>query len=362
MIENERQFESFVRQLKFDDTPDYRHRDKLEQKLLAALAQSPQRKQSRLNIWRLIVQSRTSKRLVAAVLFLAVLIGIALLDTDRVVFGKMVVLGKITGTAKTGLAHLKELVSEMRKGISEPRDGKSAGKPLPGIPTDQNEVSKTVEAGKTDAELRNKLMVSASVQICTVKAKSKKSLQRFFETQTIQFTQVKVDPNSSCERPAFWAKLDPNKTEAFLRFAKSLPELHILASPQLVLVDGTEGIIYTGSSVEGLAVALVPTVLDDDGRIGLTFGFLLDAGKDRQSGFEISNIETGTGETLLVRTTTPSPEPRSLMARIFRSREETPLLILLRLKVMPPEQLPSEKKQPDAKPTTKETSVPKKLL
>jgi hypothetical protein len=345
MIENERQFENFVRQLKFDDTPDYRHRDKLEQRLLAALAQPPQREQSRLNIWRIIMQSKTRKRLVATVLLLAVFIGIARLGTDRAVFGKMVVLGKMTGAAKTGLTHLKELVSEMKK-------EKWPGKLLPAKPADQNEAIKTNEAGKTDEYLRSKRAVSANVQICTAGAKSKKKLQSFLKNQTIQFTQVKVDPNSSCERPVFWAKLDPNKTQAFLQFAKSPPELHILASPQLVLVDGTEGIIYTGSTVEGLAVSLVPTVLDDDGRIGLTFGFLFDAGKDRQSGFEISKIKMGAGETLLVQTTMPSPETRSLIARIFRGREEETLFILLRLKATPPEQLSSGKKRPDDKPTT----------
>ena len=347
MIENERQFENFVRQLKFDDTPDYRHRDKLEQRLLAALAQSPQREQSRLNIWRIIMQSWTHKRLVAAVLLLAVFIGIARLDTDRVVFGKMVVLGKITGTVKTGLAHLKEIVSEIK-------EGKFAGKPLPPIPTDINDINKTVEAGRTDESLRSKREVSANVQICAAGAKSKKKLQSFLKNQTIQFTQVKVDPNSSCERPTFWAKLDPNKTQAFLQFAKSPPKLQILASPQLVLEEGTEGIIYTGSTVKGLAVSLVPTVLDDDGRIGLTFGFLFDADKDRQYGFEISKIKMGAGETLLVQTTMPSPETRSLIARIFRGREEETLLILLRLKAMLPEQLSSGEKRPDDKPTTEE--------
>lgn len=332
MIENERQFETFVSRLRLDDAPDHRHRDKLEQKLLAALAQTPQHRQSRLNIWRLIIR-KTPKRLVAAVLVVAVFISFALLDKDRVVFGKMVVLGKITGTAKTGLAHLKELVSEIKKKkISEPKEGKSAGKLLPAKPADQNEVSKAYE------DIKNKPMVSANIQICTAGAKSKKKLQSFLKNQTIQFTQVKVDPNSSSERPVSWAKLDPNKTQAFLQFVKSPPELHILASPQLMLVDGTEGIIYTGSNIEGLAVSLVPTVLDDDGRLCLSFSFLFDAGKDRQSGFEISNIETARGETLLVQTTMPAAERRSIIEKIFTSQKEQTLLILLRLKAMPPEQ------------------------
>jgi hypothetical protein len=72
------------------------------------------------------------------------------------------------------------------------------------------------------------------------------------------------------------------------------------------------------------------------GRIGPTFAFLLDSGKDRQSGFEISNIETARGETLLVQTTMLLPERRSLIARIFRRHKEETLLILLRLKVIPP--------------------------
>jgi len=330
MIENERQFETFVRRLKLDDAPDHRHRDKLEQELLAALAQTPRHRQPRLKIWRLIMQ-KTPKRLVAAVLLVAVFTGFVLLDKDRVVFGKMVVLGKITGTAKTGLAHLKEIVSEIKKKkISESKEEKSAGKLIPANPVDQN------EASKADEDLRNKPTVSANIQICTAEAKSRKKLQSFFEKQAIQFKQIEADPNSPSERPAFWANLDPNKAEAFLQYAKSSPEINILVAPQLELLDGIEGIIYTGSTVEGLAVSLLPTVLGDDGRIGLTFGFLLDAGKDKQFGFEISNIETARDETLLVQTTMLLPQRRSLISRIFRRNKEETLLILLRLKVIPP--------------------------
>jgi len=38
MTDSEKQFENFVRKIKFDDRPDYSHRDKLEQDLLAVLA------------------------------------------------------------------------------------------------------------------------------------------------------------------------------------------------------------------------------------------------------------------------------------------------------------------------------------
>jgi hypothetical protein len=75
MNDEERQFEKFVRGIKFDDKPDYKHRDKLEQDLLAALAKQPRQKQP-LKIWRIIMNSRISKlTAAAAVLILIAIIG-----------------------------------------------------------------------------------------------------------------------------------------------------------------------------------------------------------------------------------------------------------------------------------------------
>jgi len=74
MDNNEKEFENFVRGIKFDDTPDPSHRDKLEQELLLALAKQPRQ----IKIWRTIMKSRITKfAAAAAVIIIAVLIGIS---------------------------------------------------------------------------------------------------------------------------------------------------------------------------------------------------------------------------------------------------------------------------------------------
>jgi len=77
MNDNEKEFENFVRGIKFDDNPEYNHRDKLEQDLLAALAKQPRQKDSPLIIWRTIMKSHIAKFAAAAVIVIAVLIGIS---------------------------------------------------------------------------------------------------------------------------------------------------------------------------------------------------------------------------------------------------------------------------------------------
>ncbi|MHC4171802.1 MAG: LolA family protein [Planctomycetota bacterium] len=76
MTPNEKQFENFVSNIQFDDTPDPSHRDKLEQKLLRALAKQTRRKDSPLKMWRTIMKSRMTKLAAAAVIIIAVLIGL----------------------------------------------------------------------------------------------------------------------------------------------------------------------------------------------------------------------------------------------------------------------------------------------
>jgi outer membrane lipoprotein-sorting protein len=77
MNPNERKLEELMSKMTFDDKPDYRHRDKLEQELLAAFArrQWQQEKQSRqAGVWRTIMQNKPIR--LAAVAAVIVITGI----------------------------------------------------------------------------------------------------------------------------------------------------------------------------------------------------------------------------------------------------------------------------------------------
>ena len=72
MNDEERQFEDFVSNIKFDDTPDPKHRNKLEQNLIDAIAKQPQQ----IKIWRIIMKSQITKLAAAAVIAVIVLGGV----------------------------------------------------------------------------------------------------------------------------------------------------------------------------------------------------------------------------------------------------------------------------------------------
>ena len=76
MNDNEKQFEDFVSNIKFDDTPDPKHRDKLEQNLLCAMA----KKSRQIKIWRIIMKSQITKLAAAAVIVLAVVLSVTILN------------------------------------------------------------------------------------------------------------------------------------------------------------------------------------------------------------------------------------------------------------------------------------------
>ncbi len=80
MKDNERQFEDFVSNIKFDDTPDPDYRDKLEENLLAAMARHSRRKEP-IEIWRIIMKSRITKLASAAVIIIVLMLGINYLGT-----------------------------------------------------------------------------------------------------------------------------------------------------------------------------------------------------------------------------------------------------------------------------------------
>jgi len=75
----EKQFEDFIDDINFDDVPSPNHCDKLEQKLLAAMtAQSRQKGQS-LRIWRIIMKSKIAKLATAALIIMAIILGLTTL-------------------------------------------------------------------------------------------------------------------------------------------------------------------------------------------------------------------------------------------------------------------------------------------
>lgn len=79
MNDDERQFEDFARNIRFDDTPDPDHRDRLEQDLLAALAEATRHKKP-METWRIIMKSRTTKLATAAAVILIGIFSITVLD------------------------------------------------------------------------------------------------------------------------------------------------------------------------------------------------------------------------------------------------------------------------------------------
>ncbi|MBN2019248.1 MAG: DUF2092 domain-containing protein, partial [Sedimentisphaerales bacterium] len=86
MNNDERQFEELVKKMTLDDKPDYRHRDKLQQKLLAAFAkrQWHQERQSQTGIWRTIMQSRITKfAAAAAILAIAGIVSVQLVTGTK---------------------------------------------------------------------------------------------------------------------------------------------------------------------------------------------------------------------------------------------------------------------------------------
>ncbi len=88
MNNNEKQFENLVRGIRFEDTPDYSHRDKLEKDILAALAnRTGQQEQSPTETWRIIMKSRITKLAAAAAIIVVATIAINQFTSTTIVYG-----------------------------------------------------------------------------------------------------------------------------------------------------------------------------------------------------------------------------------------------------------------------------------
>lgn len=80
MNDREKEFENYASDVHFDDKPDYNHREKLEKNLLAILNKQSMHKAQALKICRIIMKNRIRKIAVAAVVIVAVLLTISILD------------------------------------------------------------------------------------------------------------------------------------------------------------------------------------------------------------------------------------------------------------------------------------------
>ena len=80
MADKEKEFENFISDIRFDDMPDYNHREKLEQNLLAALNRQSRQKPHALKIWRIIMKSQITKLATAAVIIFAVAISVSIFN------------------------------------------------------------------------------------------------------------------------------------------------------------------------------------------------------------------------------------------------------------------------------------------
>ncbi len=80
MTDNERDFEDFICDVKFDDAPDHGHRDRLEHGLRSALARQAHPESQLLGIRRIIMKSRIAKLATAAMVILAFVLSITILN------------------------------------------------------------------------------------------------------------------------------------------------------------------------------------------------------------------------------------------------------------------------------------------
>lgn len=265
--------------------------------VMNALAQSKKEQpaSSRPTVWRIIMKNNVTK-LAAAVFVIALLVGVAQLDDARAAF---------VGTARvvaTGLAGLKEFIRDMR--THEPQPPSIAA---PNKPSEQA------------AAQGNRIF--AGVQVFSVQA-GQKDLQTFFEKEGVELVPAGGSPNTS------YTKLGPEKTERFIELAGRAEGIRRLSSPNLMILEGQEGVMGIAGAGEpdATALALVATVPNDGNGIDLSFSFL-----QGESGFEIPKLRVNTDEAVLFRLVTPDQKNSQ-----DNSAGQGCILVLVKTKVFPP--------------------------
>jgi len=119
MTDNEREFEDFVHDIRFDDTPGPNHRNELEQDILSALTKQSRQKQQPARTLRIILKSRITRVAAAVVIIVAVMIGMSEfggpVDVTSVSFAeiknavnKMPLMHKVIDTNSNGHQHYTE--------------------------------------------------------------------------------------------------------------------------------------------------------------------------------------------------------------------------------------------------------------
>ena len=250
------------------------------------------------SIWRFIMKNNVT-RLAAAVVVLAVLVGAYQLGGARV-------FAQTTKAVRTGLAGLREFISDMR--TSKPE------RPSPAPSAEPSEPQTAAQGNR----------IFASVQVFSVQP-GQQDLREFLETEGIELVPAGDGASTS------YAKLGPEKAERFLELTGRVEGIERLSSPSLMMLEGQEGIIGilgTGKP-DALALALAATVLDDSEAIQLSLSFL--HGED---GFEIPSLHVSAGEAVLFRLSTAAPAQQKQNDQAQPDGQKI-ILVLLRTKVFP---------------------------
>ena len=223
----------------------------------------------KLSLWRIIMKNNKTK-FAAAVLLIAVVVGISQVGGARAAFAQT------TRFVRTTLAGLKAFVSEMR-----------SREPVGYIDESKLPPAKSV---RPVPDVQGTIISSKIKELAVVGEQN--VLQDFFKSENVEWIQSENNANM------WYAKLDPIKTEHFTDFASTCEDLQLKSSPRLMLLEGQEGTIgsLSAQDEDAVALALVATVLEDDEGIELSLSFLRG-----HSGFEMPSLRIEIDEAVLFR-------------------------------------------------------------
>lgn len=219
------------------------------------------------SIWRTIMKSRMRK-LVAAVVVIAVLIGVYQFAGGRAAFAQT------TRAVRFTLSRLKVMILENRA-----RSRDLAARPARRIPPAGDS-----GAGKQSRRIEGKA-IRTDIHVFQIRGRQER-LTDFFESQGINFDPTAANPDVSC------AVLDSENLEHFAAFLESSDVLKVTASPTLEFLEGREAVIAS----DDFGVALTGTVQEDNEKVDLSFAFL-----DGQAGFKIPSITIEVDQAVLIR-------------------------------------------------------------